>query len=343
MAKINPSPVLTANNFGINYAEINDAILCTSNKPFDNVKITKQNTFTLKNATYQQNLDVICAELAQNKSNFCKQFVVNKSTEKPIVVEFCFDKNNDYLNDYLQIELKPKVSASIILKYVGNVPGFCNTTLNIKLQKNAFLDLTIFANNGCNNFLNIQDIKDEKAKIAYHLIDFTNMHTIQRLHSNECYAQTKTEINSMYVANKNALMDINYMVELTHENGYAKLNTIGSIDDYAKKNYKGTIKFNKGAKKSVGTENEFCLMLSKTATNKSLPMILCEEEDVSGSHATSAGKVDENSLFYIMSRGLTKEQATKLLILAQFEKIVKTINDANLKEEILTELNRRFK
>ena len=342
MTKINYSPVLTANNFGINYAEINDDILCTFNKTFNNVKITKQDTFTLKNAIMPQNSSTLLGKNEQTP-NFSKCIEIKKSTKTPIVLEFNFDKNNNYLNDYLEIELKQNTSASVIIKYVGKANGFSCTTLKINLQKNANLDLTIFSNNGCNNLLKIIDEKKEKSKIAYHLIDFTSMHTIHSLHSSECSAQTQTKIDSMFVADKNAFMDINYLVELSHEKGTATLSTIGAINDEAQKHYKGTIKFNKGAKKSTGVEKEFCLMLSKNARSKSLPMILCEEEDVSGSHATSAGKVNENDLFYIMSRGLNKEQATKLLVLAKFEQIIKTIGYTPLKEEILEELNRRLK
>ena len=62
--------------------------------------------------------------------------------------------------------------------------------------------------------------------------------------------------------------------------------------------------------KSKGNENEFCMLLSEKAKSLALPMLLCTEDDVEGNHSTASGKVDEEQLFYIMTRGLkfTKKQ-----------------------------------
>ena len=51
-------------------------------------------------------------------------------------------------------------------------------------------------------------------------------------------------------------------------------------------------------------------------------MLLCSEEDVEGNHSSSAGKVGEKELFYIMSRGFNEKEAMKLLVRAKFNKII---------------------
>ena len=78
----------------------------------------------------------------------------------------------------------------------------------------------------------------------------------------------------------------------------------GALKDSAKKNFKGTIDFKKGCKKAKGDENVFCMLLSPNAKSIALPMLLCTESDVEGNHSTASGRVDNKSLFYIMSRGL---------------------------------------
>ncbi len=67
-------------------------------------------------------------------------------------------------------------------------------------------------------------------------------------------------------------------------------------------------------------------------------MLLCSEEDVEGNHASSAGKVGEKELFYIMSRGFDEKEAMKLLVIAKFNKIIQKIKSQELKDEILEKI-----
>ena len=84
--------------------------------------------------------------------------------------------------------------------------------------------------------------------------------------------------------------------------------------DSATKVFRGTIDFKKGCKKSIGDENEFCVLLSDNTVSRSLPMLLCSEEDIIGTHSSASGYVSDKSLFYIMSRGISRKKAYKLLL-----------------------------
>ena len=84
------------------------------------------------------------------------------------------------------------------------------------------------------------------------------------------------------------------------------------------------------------------MLLSDTAKSLSLPMLLCSEEDVTGNHASSAGKIDSKELFYIMSRGFKEKEAIKLMVRAKFNKIIETINSKTLKNEILSKIDEKL-
>ena len=116
----------------------------------------------------------------------------------------------------------------------------------------------------------------------------------------------------------------------------------GALKDTAKKHFKGTIDFKKGCKKATGNENENCMLLSDTAKGIALPMLLCSEEEVEGNHATSAGRVGDKELFYIMSRGFNKKEAMKLMVKAKFNKILENIENEELKNEIEQEIDKRL-
>ena len=70
--------------------------------------------------------------------------------------------------------------------------------------------------------------------------------------------------------------------------------------------------------------------------------MLSLEDDVDGHHAVSVGKMDEDKLFYLMSRGLDLAEAQRLVVEASFNPVLDRIPDAELKAEIDTYLQRRL-
>ena len=71
-------------------------------------------------------------------------------------------------------------------------------------------------------------------------------------------------------------------------------------------------------------------------------MLLCSEEEVEGNHSSSAGKIGEKELFYIMSRGFELKEAMKLMVRARFNKILEKIEKEELRKEILQEIDKRL-
>ena len=149
-------------------------------------------------------------------------------------------------------------------------------------------------------------------------------------------------LNTIYLGKQNQVFDLNYIGELKSEKSNIDIEVQGVLKDNAKKHFKGTIDFKKGCKKAIGNENEYCMLLSNTAKSIALPMLLCTEEDVTGNHSTASGKVDEQELFYIMSRGISYKEAIKLIVRAKFNKIIQKIDNEELKQEILENVDRRL-
>ena len=108
-------------------------------------------------------------------------------------------------------------------------------------------------------------------------------------------------------------LDMNYVVRHhgkdTECNMYAK----GALRDEAKKTYRGTIDFIRGCAGAKGSENEEVLLLSDDVVNKSIPVILCAEEDVEGEHGASIGQMSEDILYYMMSRGIPEDTAYEMM------------------------------
>ena len=68
--------------------------------------------------------------------------------------------------------------------------------------------------------------------------------------------------------------------------------------------------------------------------NRTVPVILCEEEDVDGRHGASIGRMNEEELFYCESRGINEEEARLLLVRGRLMSIISGIPDEGLRREI---------
>ena len=102
----------------------------------------------------------------------------------------------------------------------------------------------------------------------------------------------------------------------------------------ASKSWRGTIDFRRGCAGAAGDEQEDVLLFGERVINKSLPVILCDEEAVEGRHGCSIGKVDAASLFYMGSRGVDETTAKKLIVKGKAAKTARFIGDETLEREI---------
>jgi len=77
---------------------------------------------------------------------------------------------------------------------------------------------------------------------------------------------------------------------------------------------KGKIYVDQDAQKTNGYQLSKALVLSENSAFNSKPELEIYADDVKCSHGSTTGNIDQNSIFYLMSRGLTKEQAKKMLV-----------------------------
>ncbi len=122
-------------------------------------------------------------------------------------------------------------------------------------------------------------------------------------------------------------LDMNYHIAHHGRRSTSELQVKGALRDSAKKNFRGTIDLIHGAKGAHGNELEDVLLLSEDVTNKTLPIILCDEEDVEGTHGASIGRLSSEVLFYMQTRGMSKQEAELLMTRAKLNSVRNLIHD----------------
>ena len=153
---------------------------------------------------------------------------------------------------------------------------------------------------------------------------------------------SSAELDAVYFGDGERKLDFNYVIRQRGKRTSATMTVRGALSDRCDKIFRGTLDFKRGSKGSTGHELEEVIILSSGTRNRSVPLMLAEEDEVDGHHAVSIGRLDEEKIFYLMSRGLDLAEAEKLIVEAAFNPVVEKIPDENLRAEILTRLQERL-
>lgn len=139
--------------------------------------------------------------------------------------------------------------------------------------------------------------------------------------------KSSLETDIVYLTGQDEVLDINEIANHIGKNTNSLIRVNGVLSENGKKTFRGTIDLRRGAKGAVGTETEEVLLMDDGVVNRSVPVILCTEEDVEGNHGATIGKIDSDSLFYLESRGIPEEMIYDMLSKAVVDSIKKKIGD----------------
>lgn len=343
--KVNDTPVRTARNFKINNIEV-ELEIPEKIAEFKNVEIINEKSTIdseVSNLPLTYGNGKILEELNYETAN-SKIRIQTSSKKENIKIRYNFDDNN--VNLINQIEIVANGDTNVIIEYKSQTVQKClhNGIIRTIANENAKLNVTVvnLLNEESDNFEAIENKLEKNSTVNYTIIDIGGKTSVSNYYSNVIGENADNDLKSIYLGIGEQRKDINYIAELRGTKTNIDIDVQGALKDSAKKNFKGTIDFKKGSKKAKGNENEYCMLLSDKAKSIALPMLLCTEEDVEGNHSTASGKVDEKQLFYIMTRGISYKEAVKLIVKSKFNKIIERILDEELKNEILSEIDKRL-
>lgn len=135
---------------------------------------------------------------------------------------------------------------------------------------------------------------------------------------------------AMFFAADSQKFDLRHEVRHLASRTTSDIRTRGAVGGRAKTVYRGLIRIEAGTSGCSGRQKEDTLMLGPDAEIDAMPDLEINAGDVSCGHSASAGRLDREKLFYLMSRGLTEVDARKMLIEGFFAPIVADMRDSGL-------------
>ena len=280
------------------------------------------------------------------------------------------DLNNAFTNKSFKIAVKEgyQLSKPLIIYHTTNTKiNSCNINLRLdfELHENSCLRLIdLFNDKSEKNFLNIFynfDLKENSILKNYKVDKFENKN-IKYLFNN--IDQNKNSISETFILSSGSnFLKSEINCDLNGEHSSAFVNGIFSLDknkhheirtiinhltentksyqliksvleDSSKAVYQGKIFVNSEAQKTDGYQLSKAILLNKESEFNAKPELEIYADDVKCSHGSASGSLNEDSIFYLMSRGLNYNQARELLINGFLLDVVEKITDSEIKNLI---------
>ena len=308
---------------------------------FEYEESDKINLTTLNNFNQNPNDDNSLLSLNNSFSNKIHNILVKKnySFKKPLIIyQITNEKvSNTNINFQLKFELEENSSIKIInLSDDNSEKNFINNLFNFNLGKNSILkNYKIDKKNNTNIKYDYSSIIQKENSISETFIFSSGSDYVKNeVNCNLEGKYSSAFINGIHLLSKNKHHEIRTNTNHLYENtkSYQLIKSV--IDDSSKSVYQGKIYVDSKAQKTDGYQLSKAVLLNEQAEFNAKPELEIYADDVKCSHGSASGSLDEDSIFYLMFRGLDQKTSKELLISGFLLDVVEKITDEEIKKLI---------
>ena len=325
---------------------------------FVNGKFVKEslNNFIYKNQiSISKTIEVEDSEIVKMSNNFQGESLFNLGIAKfneGIFIEFkkgekfdteikiinVYDKKteNMFIPVFNIFKLNKKNNISIVEKNVNNGLDSFNLRINkfICSDDSKLNHTMIFNDNTKSNSLGYNYYESGLNSIinvdSFNYESLFNKNFIQ-VDLNQ--AGGETTINTLNLTKNNEHVDNNILINHNSEHCISFQNVRNILQNKSTCVFNGKVIVADGAQKTDSNQSNKNLLLSKEATAYSNPQLEIYADDVQCGHGSTTGALDKDSIFYLQTRGIRKEQATQILIKAFAHEVIKQFSNDTIKNE----------
>ena len=279
-------------------------------------------------------------------TNLSLDFVSTKENSLNKIVSLELNEENNKLVDIIKIKAEENSTLNLVLDYFSkaDVKGFRHTIIEVEAEENSNVKIFISQRFSL-DILSIQSVYykvKKNANVEFIQVDLGSKENYLSYIGELAEKEANVSINSIYFGKNNQKLDFNYVANQIGQATNYDLSIKGALADRAQKTCRATIDFKRGSSTSKGSEQEYVTLLSDDIRNVAVPILLCTEDDVEGLHAASAGKIDEDILFYIMSRGFSETEAKRLILESKFAETIDLIDNEEIRKRVYTTLSKKL-
>jgi Fe-S cluster assembly protein SufD len=272
----------------------------------------------------------------------------NVELSQPVQAIFLHDNAEANVFNHVLVVAEDNSSVVYVENYISTVPQ-AESQFNIvteavagnnaKIQYGAVDTLA----KGVTTYVNRRGIAARDARIEWALGLMNDGNTVSEnvtnLVGDGSYGDTKTVVVGRGDQVQNFTTNIVHFGKRSE--GYILKH--GVVKDSATSIFNGIGKIEHGASKANAEQESRVLMLSEKARGDANPILLIDEDDVTAGHAASVGRVDPVQLYYLMSRGISQEEAERLVIHGFLAPVVNALPIEGVKKQLVDVIERKVK
>ncbi|WAA09939.1 Fe-S cluster assembly protein SufD [Fervidibacillus albus] len=258
---------------------------------------------------------------------------VHDNGDAPLInhVLIVADENSSvtYVENYISLNDQTEGVANIITEVIA--------LANSRVKFGAVDTLA----KGVTTYVNRRGYTARDAQIEWALGMMNDGHTISENETNLIGEGSVCDTKTVVIGRGEQIQ--NFTTEVHHygKNTEGTILNHGVVKDRAITVFNGIGKIEHGATKSNAQQESRVLMLSENARGDANPILLIDEDDVLAGHAASVGRVDPIQLYYLMSRGIMKEEAERLIIHGFLEPVVSQLPIEGVKKQLIEVIERK--
>lgn len=204
-------------------------------------------------------------------------------------------------------------------------------SLDFEIGENSIVQLSIFAQKAINQSKITANI-GKNSKITVYFADFTTekIHLDASINLNDDEATCDWHLASL--SEKNDDKAISVSMYHNHPNTHGRIDNYGVCKDQSSLVFSGISHIVKGCHQSTSHQNAKIVVFDNNCKAIAKPILKIDENDIEASHAAVVGKVSDEHIFYLTSRGLSVDEAKLLITLGYLKPILKGFNESTQQE-----------
>ena len=271
-------------------------------------------------------------------------------SDNPILLHYNFNDEDNVLTNTF-IHAKEGSESTFIMYYTSddlnadkNYAGFVGNQTRVYLEKNAKVHLikVQMLDKGFTFFDDIGGFSDSDSSFEVTKLELGAGNVYDGLNEAQMGYRSDFKVNYGYIGLPETVCDINYNDVFWGKKSNGVMKFSEALIGNAKKTFRGTVDFRAGCRGASGDEQEDVLLFGDDIVNKTIPLILGEEEEVEGRHAATIGKLSDDMLFYMQTRGIDRKKAEELMLEATITAISARVPSRSIQDRVTDYIRQVF-
>lgn len=226
----------------------------------------------------------------------------------------------------------------------GEQPSLLNSVAEVYVKDAAHVEFSDLQDLGSNmwNITNKNAVHEKDASTTWVLADLGSKVTLANIGASMTGNGSAAELVGVFFTDHDQRYSINTVSYHDAISTNAETLVKGVLTDESRVEFQGMIRIQPNAQQTTSFLSDYTLLLGKKCRAESIPSLEIGANDVRASHGATIGQIDEEQLFYLMVRGIPREEAERIIVQGFFEPVLQRIPLEKLRTRLRRSVVRRM-